>query len=451
MSSQAPRFKLAICGGGISGLTLAVTLGQHSNIPIDVYESASEIGTIGAGLIVWKRTWDIMCKLGLDAEMDKRSIVRPSEGESVGMILRRSDQPEEGSEIHRIISSYSPIPLHRAQLVDMLKSRLPVTCTVHTSKTLTSYAVKSDGSYILQFADGTTAETDVLIGADGVRSVVRRVLFEDLAKQGEPRLAPEDIRAAIEPQWSGIMVYRSLIQASKLRSIDPNHPSLTLGAGYSYSGKGKHIIAYAIGHGTLVNFLAFDTDLAGEGKTIQGKWVSDAPKQEVLELYKNWEPCVQTMLQSLDDVTSRWAVHVCSSLPLCVSGNAALIGDAVHAMTTHASAGAGQAMEDAYILGRLLADEMTGKNIVADALKIYQDIRLAVGRNIVAVSRDVGMMYEFNGPDYDGVDREDRDAIKRWGETLYKKWSFQWTGSPEDDWQRARALLGQVVERARTA
>lgn len=69
-------------GGGVSGLTLAVTLGQHSQIPIDIYESASEIGTIGAGLAVWKRSWDIMCRLGLDAEMDKRFLPRPSEGKS---------------------------------------------------------------------------------------------------------------------------------------------------------------------------------------------------------------------------------------------------------------------------------------------------------------------------------------------------------------------------------
>lgn len=69
-------------GGGIGGLTLAVTLGKYSNIPIDIYESSSEIGTIGAGLAVWKRTWDVMCRLGLDDEMDKRSIPRPSEGES---------------------------------------------------------------------------------------------------------------------------------------------------------------------------------------------------------------------------------------------------------------------------------------------------------------------------------------------------------------------------------
>lgn len=59
-----------------------MTLGQHSQIPIDIYESAPEIGTVGAGLAVWKRTWDIMCQLQLDAEMDRRSLSHPSEGES---------------------------------------------------------------------------------------------------------------------------------------------------------------------------------------------------------------------------------------------------------------------------------------------------------------------------------------------------------------------------------
>lgn len=59
-----------------------MTLGQYSQVPVDIYESAPEIGTVGAGLAVWRRTWDIMCKLGLDTEMVKRSLAHPSEGES---------------------------------------------------------------------------------------------------------------------------------------------------------------------------------------------------------------------------------------------------------------------------------------------------------------------------------------------------------------------------------
>ncbi|KAF9064305.1 FAD/NAD-P-binding domain-containing protein [Rhodocollybia butyracea] len=438
------KFRVAVCGGGISALTLAVTLGRYSQVPIDIYEAASEIGTVGAGLAVWKRTWDIMCRLGLDAEMDKRSLSHPSEGENLALILRRSDQLEEGTVAYQVVSSYSHIPLHRAQLVDMLKSRLPRTCTIHTSKCLESYTRCTDSSYILRFTDGSTATTDVLIGADGVRSAVRKSMFQDLSVQGKlppDLLSPEAFHKAVEPQWSGITVYRSLIQSQKLREISPDNPLFSAKAPMNFVGKGKHIIAYPISSGTLINFLAFDTDPDGEGKEFQGKWVCDTPKEEVLNLYKGWEPCVQSLLESLDGVVSRWAVHVGGSLPLCVSDSVALIGDAVHAMTTHASAGAGQAMEDAYILGRLLSDELTTESMVPKALKIYQDIRLSVANNVVAISQDLGNMYEFNFGPYDGEDRENKDAIMRWGQAIFSKWRFHWIGIPEDDWKTARRRL----------
>lgn len=118
----------------------------------------------------------------------------------------------------------------------MLKSRIPPRCKVHTGKALTSYAIRDEGGYVLQFADGTTDETDVLVGADGVRSVVRRLLFEDLARKGNLPSAlssPDDLTKVIEPQWSGTMVYRSLIQAHKLRAISPDHPVLEATVGFS--------------------------------------------------------------------------------------------------------------------------------------------------------------------------------------------------------------------------
>lgn len=59
----------------------------------------------------------------------------------------------------------------------------------------------------------------------------------------------------------------------------------------------KHIIAYPIANGTLINFLAFDTDLDKEGKPFAGKWASEAPKEEVAELYKGWEPQVKAMIE----------------------------------------------------------------------------------------------------------------------------------------------------------
>lgn len=129
-----------------------------------------------------------------------------------------------------IVPTDSHIALHRAQLIDMLKSRLPTTCTVHTSKTLASYTRNTDinSSYILRFTDGTTANSDVLIGADGVRSTVRKGLFRDLREEGKyTNRSLLGLKTFVESQWSGTIVYRSLIQPQKLRKISPDHPLFT--------------------------------------------------------------------------------------------------------------------------------------------------------------------------------------------------------------------------------
>lgn len=68
-----------------------------------------------------------------------------------------------------------------------------------------------------------------------------------------------------------------------------------------------------------------------------------------------------------------------------------------------------------------------------------------MANNVVAMSRDMGMMYELNGPEYDGEDRNDSEAIKRWGQAMVPKWDFHWTGIPEDDWEKAKMQLIDVV------
>lgn len=92
---------------------------------------------------------------------------------------------------------------------------------------MASYTRTPDSSYILEFTDGSTANADVLIGADGVRSAVRRTLFHKLTEQEKHtpgRFSPEVLHKTVEPQWSGTLVYRSLIQPQRLREKFPDHP-----------------------------------------------------------------------------------------------------------------------------------------------------------------------------------------------------------------------------------
>ncbi|TFY64904.1 hypothetical protein EVG20_g5781 [Dentipellis fragilis] len=460
-----PKFRVAICGGGIGGLTLAATLGRYGNTPVDIYESATEIGTIGAGISVWRRTWEVMQRLGLQEEMDKRNIPIPREGKSRActhiykhiidvissfavpiLLCRRADNPVEGKDLFQLIAPYAAIPLHRMHLIDLLKSVLPENCTIHTSKRLTSYTHAGDNTTVLHFDDGSTATTNVLVGADGIRSVVRMQLGAEVLESGRlPKelQSPTVLQQAIEPKWTGTIVYRSLIKPDKVRA---DHP-LWKSTGFCYSGKMKHIIVYPISNGAFINFLAFYTVPDGEGTPYEGKWMRDAPKEEVLDAFQGWEPDVQELLEALDPVVSHWALHAMGSVPFAGEGRVAILGDSMHAMTTHLGAGAGQAMEDSYLLGRLLSHSSTTLNNVPAVMRIYENLRLVPANKTVAISRELGLMYELNGPEYNGEEPVGDDVLQRWREAIYKRWEAYWQGHPEDDWKIAEDKLQQVTEK----
>lgn len=138
--------------------------------------------------------------------------------------------------------------MHRADMVDVLVRHLPAdSCTVHTSKRLLRYthappSAQKDGApaYTLHFADGTTAEADVIIGADGIKSKVRASMYEyaharDCVPQqgGESAESPRETCARCAratPKWTGTVAYRYLIPTERMREVNPEHAALKVKA-----------------------------------------------------------------------------------------------------------------------------------------------------------------------------------------------------------------------------
>ena len=119
---------------------------------------------------------------------------------------------------------------HRADFQTVLLRKLPTSYRVYCSKRLRSYEQRQGGPITLLFEDGTSAFCDVLVGADGVKSAVRRSLLGEKASRAQSQnnwSEAADITALIEPTWSGTNAYRALIPADRLRSRRPNHPALT--------------------------------------------------------------------------------------------------------------------------------------------------------------------------------------------------------------------------------
>ncbi|KAJ7624371.1 hypothetical protein FB45DRAFT_836440 [Roridomyces roridus] len=447
MSADSKSLRIAICGAGVGGLTLALTIGTHNpQHQLDLYEAGAEISTTGAGVAVWARTFEVLQLLGLDERMKERGITLDGADRlHTGPKFRRSDQPEAG---HNFLTDAVPtggLAMHRPDLIGLLKDSLPSNCVVHLNKRMTTYMTSSP--ITIHFTDGTTATADVLVGSDGVRSATRETMFDELARihpEGLDGMTREDLIRCKDPVWTGTVAYRSVFSAEKLRRLDPMHPGLE--NHFLALGKDRHIVSYPIARRTLINFIAFDTIPGGEGTTFSsGKWVQDVPVAEVRELFRGWEPWMQTLLECAD-TPSRWAVHVTAPLPFYSHDNVALLGDAAHAMMTHFGAGAGQAIESAYILGRILSHPSTTPQTIGHALQVYSAIRKPFANGIVEKTRLMGLMYEFNAPGlYDGRRGEgEGEGLEALGELIRREWEWVGMHGIREDWERAERMLGTV-------
>ncbi|OCB85076.1 FAD/NAD-binding domain-containing protein [Sanghuangporus baumii] len=440
-----PRLRIAICGGGIGGLSLAVVLGKYcSDVEIDVYEVKPQFTEIGAGVSVWNRTWAIMQTLGLDEKLVKMAAQVPSKE-----LSEKSDPGSEGFEFIQLVVPYSFVNLHRADVLKVLVEALPPPSMFHAhfNKRMVSYTAKSD-SVLLHFADGTSGEADMLVGADGIKSATRATMYSALADKVQ---AGEDeknkLRGFVNASWAGLYAYRALIPTEKLLAAVPGHQAAT--RMMFWCGKSKHVVSYPISQGRLVNIVPFVTAADAEGKPYDGPTVVDVSKQKLIDEYRGWEPELLQLLESADNVT-KWAVSHVRDLPTYVDGLVTILGDAAHATTPHLGAGGGQAVEDAYILGKLLASPIATTSNLPSVLRIYDAVRRPYANHIVERSYTLGRLVEFIwAPDCIDVARArngSKEELQIIGREIRKKWDIHWASVPDDDWKEAERMLRELSE-----
>ncbi|KAJ7702981.1 FAD/NAD-P-binding domain-containing protein [Mycena rosella] len=422
-----PKFRVAICGGGIGGLCLAVALSRHAHVQVDVYEGAGRFKEIGAGVMIWARTWRILELLGLASHFAKVTDTPPDPAVAPGFDYRRSDRPD-GFEWNFIAMPCKLVDgcirFHRAHFLDVFVDQLPAGIA-QFGKRLVSYEKREGGEIGLAFADGTSAVCDLLVGCDGIKSVVRaQMLRTKAAEDVQPSLLE-----LIEPRWTGTIAYRGLIPSTDLPSVD-GVTHRTLGSPMMYCGEDKHIVAYSISQGHVVNFVAFASEPEKEDTEYGAEWVTDCTKDEVLECFANWEPEAKQLLERVDNPT-KWGIHHLQPLPFFVAGRVVLMGDAAHGMSPHLGAGAGQAIEDAYVLASVLA-AATPSSLDA-ALEAYQQTRLPVANHVLRASYESGKMYEFNSPF--------AEEYSTLGPAIKRQWAFLTESTPEGEAEKAVGIL----------
>ncbi|RPD59761.1 FAD/NAD(P)-binding domain-containing protein [Lentinus tigrinus ALCF2SS1-6] len=423
------KLRVAICGGGIGGLTLAVALSRYHDIQVDVYEAAGQFKEIGAGVMIWARTWEILSMLGMAEDFARIAHAPPDQAPGIGFDYRRSDHPQEGSRFYLFQVPYGCIRFHRAQFLDVLINHLP-DGVAHFGKRLTTYTYspsshgRDGGQITLHFADDSTAECDLLVGCDGIKSTIRKQMLTDHVRKhgGDPKLLNH-----IEPVWSGTTAYRGLIPVHRLVKPDGRkHRTI------DSPMMDKHVVSYSISAGSIVNVVTFASQPQLYDTPYDGVWVTNCSPAEIQACYAGWEPEVDELLKCIEKPT-KWAIHELKPLPFYFTGRVVLLGDAAHAMTPHQGAGAGQAIEDAFILAEVLGHRQTTLSTLSRALTAYERVRLPMANHVLKGSRQSGNMYEFNGPL--------ADNLVPLGPLIGSQWDWLWDSTPQTERDRALGML----------
>ncbi|KAG2353996.1 FAD/NAD(P)-binding domain-containing protein [Suillus spraguei] len=440
-----PKFRIAICGGGVGGLTLAVALSRHQDIAVDVYEAAQSFREIGAGVGVWPRAFRVLRKFGPDLQQQlvQRCGYEYTDEYVLAVKARKSDQAV-GFELFDLMTKGRLMRFHRADFHDVLLSFLPPSCTTQNAKRLLSYTQPLDSCspITLIFKDGSTAICDVLIGADGIKSTVRPYMLRELAEGMDPD-EKKFVLSCMDPIWSGVAAYRTLISAQKLRERYPDHS--TLREFTQYMGKDAYFLAYPISHGQYVNFAGFtlerdlvdsaykpDTEIprpSFKGKT-NDEWVSELTAQKFVEPFKDLEEDAQHLLECIEKGTL-WAVHTTKNLPSTNFGRVAIMGDAAHAMTPFQGSGAGQGIEDAYLLMTVLGHKSTTLETVPRALAIYDKLRRPFSSEVARRSMRGGQLCAF----------QEEVPLHELGDTVTKNWEWAWLTELDDAVEEAVRLV----------
>lgn len=443
MAEPHCKFRIAICGGGVGGLTLAYALSKSPDIRIDVYEAASKFTEIGAGIGVWWRTRQVLKYLGLEEDIIRLLSFRPGQDRVPSIQYRKADQ-SDGRAMGVIYSRGGLMGVHRAEFHEVLLNHLSSRCRTLPSKRLESYVQRPGAPIMLRFQDGSTATCDILIGADGLKSAVRKTMFHEAAMWAESQHRNADaaqLRSLTEPRFSGVFSYRALIPGARLSGISPQHRVLS--SAVQYLGKNRHIMAYPISRGRFVNFVAFEFHPHEEGTYFGGPWVAEADPSYVQGLFRGWEKEVGEIAQCLGGLKiTRWAVNVLPTLPFFAFGNVAILGDAAHAMTPFQGAGAGQAIEDALVLASLLSDELATKTTVAHVLEIYSRVRQPLATEVARRSRLNGEHFSLRtlaGPAHHHLS----SSARLQGIAKQIQDNFEWVSETDAsvDLQRAMSLL----------
>ena len=329
--------KIVLVGGGIAGMTAAAALAQQG-FAVTLLESAPQFGEIGAGVTLSPNAMKGLDYIGVcedvaaaGVEPVKQRIQHWQDGRTLVTMDRSTQRAKYGAPY---------VTVHRADLHDILSKAAR---DAGVDMRCASPVVGSEGSAAI-LADGTRVQGDLLIGADGVKSVIRE-RFE-----------------AAPPHFTGHVAWRCLVPVTPELQHLSDLPGIII-------GPNAMITRYNIRRSTIMNLVFF----ARQDGWQEDGWTTPADPQELAAIYGAWCEDTQLMIAAaLNQPMFKWAINARTALPTWnVEDRVTLIGDAAHAMTPFLGHGAACGIEDAVVLTRALL----ASDSVAEGINRYQSAR----------------------------------------------------------------------------
>ena len=349
-----------IIGAGIGGLTLAHALIQRGK-NVRVLESAPALETVGAGIQISPNAVKVLRALGLEKAVTANAF----QPRAIEARMGRSGRPVFNIPLAEYAEKRWGAPylhIHRADYIAALSEGLPED-TIELNARVKSYQHAADDVSVT-LVNEREFSAQYLIGADGIRSVIRGQML-----------------GLDAPKFTGNMAWRAVVSAARLGEFVPNPTAC------AWFGPNRHAVTYRLGaQGQRVNFVGVveQESWQEEGWSLQGD------KDEALKDFAGWHPVIHNLLENADEL-HRWALFDRTPLEKWVDGRVALMGDAAHPMLPFLAQGAAMAVEDAWVLAEVIA---SGQDLSA-----YQKLRLLRTSKVQAASRaNMGLFHKASLP-----------------------------------------------------
>ncbi|WP_277753896.1 FAD-dependent monooxygenase [Muricoccus nepalensis] len=360
--------RIAIVGAGLGGIAAALLLRQEG-FEATLYEQAPAFARLGAGIHVGPNVMKIMRRLGLEPAMEAMGSHPDywySRNWDDGAVLA---QIPLGDYARRAYGA-SYLTVHRGDFHRLMVDAAPAGALRYDKRLV---ALEDRGPDVaLRFADGTEAVADIVIGADGVNSVMR-----------------EHMLGAEAPRYTGYVGHRAVFPASALARF-----GMPFDQCVKWWSEDRHMMVYYVTERQDEYYYVTGVPQAEWDMT--KAWVPSS-QEEMREAFAGYHPMVQALIDACTEIT-KWPLLERDPLPLWSRGRLVMLGDACHPMKPHMAQGAAMAIEDAAMLARALT--VVGAEDHETAFALYRANRIERASRVQKVSHDNTWLRDNEDPSW---------------------------------------------------